>query len=100
MALMFGHSLDASLLFAPYFIANLYTWTPYLHTCNPNLHSHLWPQPTAIVATTATPAAAAIAAGSAAATILLPGASCPPLLPPPTFLLMLIVVSPAVAHQK
>ena len=24
-------------------VANLYTWTPYLHTCNPNLHSHLLP---------------------------------------------------------
>ena len=63
--------------------ANLYMWNPYLHMCNPNLHSHLWPQPTAI-------AAAAATAPAVAATIILPGASCPPPSPPPTFLLLFV----------
>jgi hypothetical protein len=58
---MFEHSLDASLLLAPNY-ANVYTWNPYLHTCNPNLQSHHWlHQPTAIAAATA---AATIAAAT------------------------------------
>jgi hypothetical protein len=68
----------------------VYTWNPYLHTCNPNLQSHHWlHQPTAIAAVTvaatiAAPTATATATpapADAAATILLPGASFPLLSP-------------------
>ena len=48
-------------------VANLYTWNPYLHMCNPTLHSHLWPQPTTIAAATAVTTIADTAATAPAA---------------------------------
>jgi hypothetical protein len=64
-------------------VTNVYTWNPYLHTCNPNLLTSGLSLSTSIAAAAAAPAAAA-------ATILLPGASFPPLLPPPSFSLLVV----------
>ena len=74
---------------------DVYTWNPYLHTCNPNLlTSGSLSLSTSIAAATATAtiavAATAAAPAAAAATILLPGASFPPLLSLPLFLLLVV----------
>ena len=74
---------------------DVYTWNPYLHTCNPNLlTSGSLSLSTFIAAATAAATIAVAAAAAApapdAATILLPGASFPPLSPLPSFSLLVV----------
>jgi len=72
-------------------VANVYTWNPYLHTCNPKILTSGLSLFTSIAAATAAATiAVAAAAAAAAATILLPGASFPPLSPLPSFSLLVV----------
>ncbi len=75
---MFEHSLETHRFYLRRIVANVYTWNPYLHTCNPNLLplASLYPlsrhRPFCcsllIVVSPAVATAAAAAAAAAAAT--------------------------------